>query len=66
MKQVIELSQVEGDQNRMKKLSRDFGVSLVGKKGLCSTAESLIANIKLCRPELNEAENGPVHVKESS
>ncbi|XP_045792774.1 lysine-specific histone demethylase 1 homolog 1 [Trifolium pratense] len=64
MKQVIELSQVEGDQNRMRKLSRDFGVSLVGKKGLCSTAESLIASIKLCRPELNEAENGPVHGKE--
>ncbi|XP_057447074.1 lysine-specific histone demethylase 1 homolog 1 [Lotus japonicus] len=48
-KQVIELSQVEGDENRVRMLSRNFGVSLVGRKGLSSVAESLIANIKLCR-----------------
>lgn len=65
-KQVIELSQVEGDENRMRMLNRNFGVSLVGRKGLSSTAEALIANIKLSRPSLSEAENGLVHGKESS
>lgn len=64
-KQVIQLSQIEGDENRMRMLNRDFGVGLVGKKGLSSTAESLIANIKLLRPQLNEAENGLVHGKDS-
>ena len=64
-KQAIELSQIEGDENRMKMLNRDFGVSLVGKKGLSSTAESLIANIKLLSPQLNEAEHGLVHGKYS-
>ncbi|CAK8534167.1 unnamed protein product [Lathyrus sativus] len=58
VKQVIELSQVEGDENRMRMLNRDLGVSLVGKKGLGSTAESLIVDIKLFRSQLYEAENG--------
>ncbi|CAI8594839.1 unnamed protein product [Vicia faba] len=58
VKQVIELSQVEGDENRMRMINRDLGVSLVGKKGLGSTAESLIVNIKLFRSQLYEAENG--------
>lgn len=65
-KQVIELSQVDGDENRMKMLNRDFRAMLVGRKGLCSTAESLIDNIKLFRSELKEAENGLVPGKESS
>ncbi|KAG4992019.1 Lysine-specific histone demethylase 1-like 1 [Glycine soja] len=57
-KWVIELSQLEGDENRMRMLNRNFGVSLVGRKGLSSAAESLIASIKLSRPNFNEAENG--------
>ncbi|XP_020202462.1 lysine-specific histone demethylase 1 homolog 1 [Cajanus cajan] len=65
-KRVIELSQVEGDENRMRMLNRDFGVSLVGRKGLSSAVESLIANIKLSRPNFNEEENGLVAVKENS
>ncbi|CAL5186538.1 unnamed protein product [Lathyrus oleraceus] len=58
VKQVIELSQVEGDENRMRILNPDLGVSLVGKKGLGSTAESLIVDIKSFRSQLYEAENG--------
>ncbi|KAI4350922.1 hypothetical protein L6164_005325 [Bauhinia variegata] len=49
-KQAIELSKVEGDENRISMLNRNFGVNLVGRsKGLSSAAESLIANIKLAR-----------------
>lgn len=65
-KHVIELSQVEGDENRMRMLSRNFGVSMVGRKGLSSAVESLIANIKLSKSNLNEAGNGLMHGKESS
>lgn len=65
-KRVIELSQVEGDENRMRMLNRNFGVSLVGRKGLSSAAESLIANIKLSRPNFNETENGLMAEKENS
>ncbi|KAL2321214.1 hypothetical protein Fmac_030183 [Flemingia macrophylla] len=65
-KRVIELSQLEGDENRMKMLNRNFGVSLVGRKGLSGAVESLIANIKLARPIFNEGENGHVAVKENS
>ncbi|XP_019457860.1 PREDICTED: lysine-specific histone demethylase 1 homolog 1 [Lupinus angustifolius] len=57
-KQVIDLSQVEGDENRIRMLNRDIGVSLVGRKGLSSTAESLIASIKLSRFNLSEVRNG--------
>lgn len=65
-KQVIELSQVEGDENRMRMLNCNFGVSMVGRKGLSSAAESLVGNIKLSRANLNETGNGLMHGKESS
>ncbi|XP_057736325.1 lysine-specific histone demethylase 1 homolog 1 [Arachis stenosperma] len=60
-KQAVELSQVDGDENRMRMLSHNFGVSLVGRKGLSSAAESIIGSIKLSRSNLIEAENGLVH-----
>ncbi|KAK7314532.1 hypothetical protein VNO77_33058 [Canavalia gladiata] len=65
-KLVIQLSQVEGDENRMRMLNRNFRVSLVGRKGLSGSVESLIANIKLSRPKFNESENGPMNGKESA
>ncbi|KAK7271263.1 hypothetical protein RJT34_27010 [Clitoria ternatea] len=66
-KQVIELSQVEGDENRMRMLNRNFGVSLVGRKGLSGAGESLIANIKLSRPNCYQDGNGGLMAsKESS
>ncbi|KAK9287095.1 hypothetical protein L1049_015506 [Liquidambar formosana] len=52
-KQVIELCEVDGDENRMKILNRNFGVKLVGRKGLCSAGESLVTCIKLARTNLN-------------
>lgn len=63
-KQVVELSEVEGDEKRIKMLNNNFGVSLVGRKGLSSAAESLITNIKLARFNLSEADNS-MHSKES-
>ncbi|WOH14075.1 hypothetical protein DCAR_0933591 [Daucus carota subsp. sativus] len=51
-RQVMELSNVDGDFDTMRML-RDFGVKLVGRKTLCSTAESLITCIKLGRSSLN-------------
>lgn len=65
-KWVIELSQVEGDENRMRMLNRNFGVSLVGRKGLSGAAESFIANIKLSRSNFNEPANGLTAGKENS
>ncbi|MED6139225.1 hypothetical protein PIB30_081836 [Stylosanthes scabra] len=65
-KQVIELSQVDGDENRMSILSYNFGVSLVGRKGLSSAAESIIGSIKLSRSNLIQAENGLIHQMEIS
>ncbi|XP_057527251.1 lysine-specific histone demethylase 1 homolog 1 [Amaranthus tricolor] len=41
-----ELSKVESDVDRLRKLNETFGVGLVGRKGLCSAAESLIAAAK--------------------
>ncbi|XP_057495297.1 lysine-specific histone demethylase 1 homolog 1-like [Actinidia eriantha] len=52
-KQAIELNEVDGDVNRMKLLNRDFRVRLVGRKSLCSSAESLITYIKSVRSSLN-------------
>ncbi|CAO2812716.1 unnamed protein product [Amaranthus hypochondriacus] len=40
-----ELSKVESDVDRLRKLN-EFGVGLVGRKGLCSAAESVIAAVK--------------------
>ncbi|KAI4347173.1 hypothetical protein L6164_008008 [Bauhinia variegata] len=60
-KQAIELSKVEGDENRIRILNRNFGVNLIGRKGLSSAAESFITNIKLARSKLNEAENNATH-----
>ena len=65
-KRVIELSQVEGDENRMRILNRNFGVSLVGRKGLSGAAESLILSIKLSRPNFHEVENCLTTGKENS
>ncbi|KAF7813573.1 lysine-specific histone demethylase 1-like protein 1 [Senna tora] len=57
-KQVVELSQVEGDENRIRMLNHNFGVSLVGRKGLSSDdAKSLMSNIKLVRSNLSEVDN---------
>uniref|UniRef100_A0A5B7AMI9 SWIRM domain-containing protein n=1 Tax=Davidia involucrata TaxID=16924 RepID=A0A5B7AMI9_DAVIN len=52
-KQVIELSEVDGDVNRMRVLNRDFQVRLVGRESLCGAAESLITCIKSARSNLN-------------
>ncbi|KAK7291444.1 hypothetical protein RIF29_06589 [Crotalaria pallida] len=65
-KQVIELSQVEGDENRTRMLNRNFRVSLVGRKGLSGAAESLIANIKFSRSNHSEVGNGIMQGMESS
>ncbi|KAI9084228.1 hypothetical protein K1719_033735 [Acacia pycnantha] len=62
-KWVVELSEIKGDENRMTML-KNFGVSLVGRKGLSSAAESLINNIKLVRSNRSDAENF-MHRKES-
>ncbi|KAL2460423.1 Lysine-specific histone demethylase 11 [Abeliophyllum distichum] len=45
-KQVVELSKVEEDLNRIKMLNCDFQVRLVGRKDLCNSAESIITCIK--------------------
>lgn len=47
--QAIELSKLGKDQERMSMLIRDFQVKLVGRKGLCDIAESLISHIKSSR-----------------
>jgi monoamine oxidase len=51
--QVIEMSRVDGDGNRMRMLDHDFGVRLVGRNGLSGAVESLISHIKLARSNLN-------------
>lgn len=52
-KQVVELSQVDGDVNRMKLLNGEFRVKLIGRESLCSAAESLIVCIRSVRSGLN-------------
>lgn len=49
-KQAIRLSEVNGDGNRMNLLHRDFGVKLVGGKGLSNVAELLISRVKAAKP----------------
>lgn len=51
--QAIKLSEVDGDGNRMRMLNQDFGVRLVGRKGLSGAGESLISLIKSTRSNLN-------------
>ncbi|KAL9225722.1 hypothetical protein vseg_001613 [Gypsophila vaccaria] len=45
-RQAVELSKVDTDVDRLRIMNQQFGLRLVGKKGLCSTAKSLIACIK--------------------
>ncbi|GMH17888.1 hypothetical protein Nepgr_019729 [Nepenthes gracilis] len=47
--QVIELSKIDQDVNRLKVLNQKFGVRLVGINGLSSAGESLVASIKSVR-----------------
>ncbi|KAM7252961.1 hypothetical protein ACFE04_025579 [Oxalis oulophora] len=56
-KQAIELSELEGDGNRMNVLCEKFGAKLVGRKGLCNGGESLIKQIKERRSILDVATN---------
>ncbi|XP_030498394.2 lysine-specific histone demethylase 1 homolog 1 [Cannabis sativa] len=49
----MELGGVDGDVNRMRMLSEQFGVSWVGRKGLSDAARSLITCIKLARSNNN-------------
>ncbi|XP_019168965.1 PREDICTED: lysine-specific histone demethylase 1 homolog 1 [Ipomoea nil] len=44
-KQAVELSEVEGDTNRIQKLTLDFGIKLCGWRRICSEAESLVNSI---------------------
>ncbi|XWS14386.1 hypothetical protein CRYUN_Cryun35bG0004800 [Craigia yunnanensis] len=48
-KQTIQLSEVNGDGNRMNLLHHNFGVKLVGRKGLSNIGESLISRIKAAK-----------------
>ncbi|OMO85492.1 Amine oxidase [Corchorus olitorius] len=52
-KQTLQLSEVNGDGDRMNMLHRNFGVKLVGKKGLSNIGESLIQRIKASKFSLN-------------
>ncbi|KAB2029846.1 hypothetical protein ES319_D05G189200v1 [Gossypium barbadense] len=56
-KQAIQLSEMNGDGNRMNSLYRDFGVKLVGGKGLSNVAELLISRIKAAKP-INASDKG--------
>lgn len=47
--QVIDLSQVEGDEDRVRVLNNNYGKRLVGKKSLGSFGQSLVARIKAGR-----------------
>ncbi|XP_021713431.1 lysine-specific histone demethylase 1 homolog 1-like [Chenopodium quinoa] len=51
--QALELNKVETDLDRLNLLNGKFDLRLVGKKGLCSAAESLIAAVKanICSKE---------------
>ncbi|GMI91383.1 LYSINESPECIFIC HISTONE DEMETHYLASE 1C, ARABIDOPSIS LYSINE-SPECIFIC HISTONE DEMETHYLASE [Hibiscus trionum] len=55
-KQIIQLSEVNGDGNRMNMLHRNFGVKLVGRKGLSNIGESLISRIKAAKFNQNAGE----------
>ncbi|XVE69636.1 hypothetical protein DITRI_Ditri10aG0006100 [Diplodiscus trichospermus] len=51
-KQTIQLSKMNGDGNRMNLLHRNFGVKLVGRKGLSNIGESLISRVKAAKLNL--------------
>ncbi|KAK6245657.1 hypothetical protein SCA6_008747 [Theobroma cacao] len=48
-KQTIQLSELNGDGNRMNLLHRNFGVKLVGRKGLSNMGEALVSRIKAAK-----------------
>ncbi|WOL19940.1 hypothetical protein Cni_G28742 [Canna indica] len=48
-KNVLEMANIDGDANRMNMLYRNFGTKLVGKNGLGSFGESLIARLRVAR-----------------
>ncbi|RWR89924.1 lysine-specific histone demethylase 1 1 [Cinnamomum micranthum f. kanehirae] len=52
-KHAIELSNIEGDENRLRILYRFFGVKLVGRKGLGNVGETLIAHLKATKANFN-------------
>lgn len=56
--QVIKLSEIDGDGIRMRMLNHDFGVRLVGRKGLSGAAETLISHLKFARSNLNGLNTG--------
>ncbi|KAL2924222.1 Lysine-specific histone demethylase 1-like protein 1 [Bienertia sinuspersici] len=45
-RQAFELSKVDADVDRLRVLNEKLGLRLVGRKGLCSTAESLITAVR--------------------
>ncbi|PQP95866.1 lysine-specific histone demethylase 1 homolog 1 [Prunus yedoensis var. nudiflora] len=52
--QAIKLSEEEGEENRMRMLNQEFGVRLVGRKGLSGAGESLITNIRSAKSNLED------------
>ncbi|CAN1315418.1 Lysine-specific histone demethylase 1 homolog 1 [Linum perenne] len=54
-KQAMELSEEDGDDDkkRLEKLCQKFQVRLVGRKGLCNEGESLVAEIKAARSNMD-------------
>ncbi|KAK9946838.1 hypothetical protein M0R45_012281 [Rubus argutus] len=53
-KNVLKLSEVEDDGKRMRMLNFEFGVRLVGRKGLSAVAESLITCIRLAKSGMDQ------------
>ncbi|KAM1549917.1 hypothetical protein FF1_042313 [Malus domestica] len=51
--QAMKLSEVEGDGNKMRMINVEFGVRLVGRKGLSGAGESLISYIKTAKSKPN-------------
>ncbi|XP_077213339.1 LSD1-like 1 [Tasmannia lanceolata] len=71
--QVMELSEIDGDENRLRVLDGDenrlrvlcriFGVGLVGRNGLGSVGETLVAYVKTARVNTNlQVTNEPQNV----
>ncbi|KAL5982229.1 Lysine-specific histone demethylase 1 1 [Asimina triloba] len=53
-KDVIEISKIDGDENRLRLLYRTYDAKLVGRKGLGSDGESLLARLRAARLNLNQ------------
>ncbi|XP_068337976.1 lysine-specific histone demethylase 1 homolog 1-like [Pyrus communis] len=51
--QAKKLSEVEGDGNRMRMINVEFGVRLVGRRGLSGAGESLISYIRTAKSKPN-------------